>query len=80
MAINLEKMLRPSREMKKTARDIKNTVRGTGNGAKSKPVKKVPRRRKKKPPATKKQMDKTLNDMGMKPLGYWAKEMERFIN
>ncbi len=73
MAIDLEKMLRPSSELKKTARSIKNPKPN------KKPTKVTPKR-KKKPPATKKQMDKTLNDMGMKPLGYWAKEMERFIN
>jgi len=83
MAINLEKMLRPSREMKKTARDIKNTVRGTGNGAKSKPVKKAPRRRKKKPLTMEQKnaaQSKVFDDMGFKPLGYWAKEFERFID
>ena len=78
MAINLEKMLRPSGAMKKTARDIKNTIRGTGNGRKSKPVKKKPRR--KKPPMTTQQKNESLGNMGMKPLGYWAKQFERFID
>ena len=73
MAIDLEKMLRPSSELKKTARSIKNPKPN------KKPTKVTPKR-KKKPPATKKRMDKTLKDMGMKPLGYWAKEMERFID
>ena len=67
MVINLEKMLRPSGAMKKTARDIKNTVRGTGNGKKSTPTKN-------------KKTNKVINDMGFKPLGYWAKEFERFID
>ena len=78
MVINLEKMLRPSGAMKKTARDIKNTVRGTGNGKKSKPTKKKPRR--KKPPRTTQQKNESLGNMGMKPLGYWAKQFERFID
>ena len=83
MKIDLEKMLRPSSAMKKTARDIKNTVRGTGNGAKSKPVKKAPRRRKKKPLTMEQKnaaQSKVFDDMGFKPLGYWAKEFERFID
>ena len=71
-------MLRPSGAMKKTARDIKNTVRGTGNGKKSTPTKKNPRR--KKPPRTTQQKNESLGNMGMKPLGYWAKQFERFID
>ena len=45
---------------------------------KSKPVKKKPRR--KKPPMTTQQKNESLGNMGLKPLGYWAKEMERFID
>ena len=71
-------MLRPSGAMKKTARDIKNTARGTGNGKKSKPAKKKPRR--KKTPMTTQQKNESLGNMGMKPLGYWAKQFERFVD
>ena len=78
MVINLEKMLRPSGAMKKTARDIKNMARGTGNGKKSKPAKKKPRR--KKTPMTTQQKNESLGNMGMKPLGYWAKQFERFVD
>ena len=76
--IDFDKMLKPSSAMKKTARSIKNMGRGTGNGTKSKPVKKKPRR--KKPPMTTQQKNESLGNMGMKPLGYWAKEFERFID
>ena len=37
-------------------------------------------KKKRKPPMTTKQKNETLDNMGMKPLGYWAKEFERFVD
>ena len=32
------------------------------------------------PPTKNKKTNKVIKDMGFKPLGYWAKEFERFID
>ena len=45
---------------------------------KSAPIKK--KRRRKKPPMTMEQKNKAIDDMGFKPLGYWAKQFERFVD
>jgi len=49
---------------------------------KSKPVKK--KRRRKKPPMTMEQKNaaetQAIENMGFKPLGYWAKQFERFVD
>ena len=37
-------------------------------------------KKKRKPPMTTKLKNETLDNMGMKPLGYWAKEFERFVD
>ena len=73
--IDLEKAIRKATTISSEAKKGWNGKKKTNK----KSIKSSPKK-KRKPPMTTQQKNESLGNMGMKPLGYWAKKFERFID